>query len=82
MIIIIDQEDFAEFEGGGSRCFFTLGVLQTLIEEKIRFTGFAGISAGAICSLLAFNEKIKDITENLDELEKKFKCNKIRKRYK
>ena len=34
-------------EGGGMRCSFTAGVINTFLEEKIYFDYVIGVSAGA-----------------------------------
>lgn len=39
-------------EGGGLRCFYTMGILETFLEEGIAIPNVTGVSAGAISGAL------------------------------
>ncbi|MFC5370773.1 patatin-like phospholipase family protein [Arcanobacterium bovis] len=55
-------------EGGGSRCFFTLGVLSVFENNGLVFPTVYGVSAGAVCACLYQARQIRRTIERIDDL--------------
>lgn len=64
------MEFFGEFEGGGSRCFFTLGALSVLRKEGVTFCDLAGVSAGSVSALLVYCDAVDDMLCALPYIER------------
>lgn len=64
------MEFFGEFEGGGSRCFFTLGALSVLRKEGVTFCDLAGVSAGSVCALLVYCDAVDDMLRAVPYIER------------
>nr|WP_275587049.1 patatin-like phospholipase family protein [Arcanobacterium pluranimalium] len=55
-------------EGGGSRCFFTLGVLSVFEDNGLVFPTAYGVSAGAVCACLYQAWQIRRTIERIEDI--------------